>query len=130
MSASDHSLPPSAPSISASAASCSDCQRLNGSLSCRARNNRSAWLRLETTLTGAENSRNSDGTGLLGTPLNSYVAVGPLRTSRSSRTSPLTDVQLIAEPFGPTSPKRTGMTNGDFSGCPAVGAVFWLSVKL
>ena len=52
--------------ISAMATSCSDCQRLNGSSSCRARNSWSSWLRFDLMRTGAENCLKSEGTGRLG----------------------------------------------------------------
>ncbi|MNL38799.1 hypothetical protein D3C87_1610370 [compost metagenome] len=104
---------------------------MNGSLSCRARNRRSSWLRPDSTFTGAEKPRNSEGTGLLATPVKVSVTLSLSSTIRSPSTvPPETPFQPMGLPLGPMRPNRTGISSGFLVGSPGVGSTFWVRVSV
>ena len=114
--------------ISRVAKLCAACQRLNGSLSWAIISSRSSSPRSTSRITGAEKRRFSEGTGLLGTSLNTIrrVRVGQFENREfgfalARRHCP--GPAGFPRRRGRSGRCRIGISSGFFSGWPGVGGV-------
>ncbi len=115
--------PPAAPRVNERMASvCAACQRLNGSVSVRKRNKRSASRQVDVS----RDRRREAAQQRRHRPRRHAVEDDCLLGSISWMTSPSTRPPVArskarSSPFGPTRPKRTGMCSGSLVGWPGVG---------